>query len=245
MAYSPTNRDYHADSESHFPTNLLIAVVILGVATYCLSFGAVGDGGALGWYVRFAALAGLVAAFGMSAKARPHPIATAALAAMGFLDALSSMVTTTNRGWALTMIVVLTALQACAAVAALLLAPRPTAKGPATEYEAYVDYYNQAVRNYYAHQAQPAPPAQEQRGGYGQASAEAQAAPQVQRVQRPSQRADYADLDGTGSLGSAGQETGTSDVGRPAGLPSFEQAPASADRQRRDSGEPPPPSSSV
>lgn len=245
MAYSPTNRDYRADSESHLPRNLLIAVAVLGVATYCLSFAAVSDSGTLGWYVRFAALAGLVAAFGMLPSGKPHPVATATLAVIGFLDALSSVVTTTDRGWALTLIVVLTALQAAAAVAALLLSPGVSAKEPSAEYDAYVDYYNQAVRNYYTQQAQSTPTGQEQRGGYGAAYADAQAAPQMHRAQRASQQADYADLDGTGSPGSTVQDTDPRGVALPAGLPSFEQAPVSADPQRRETGESPPSSSSA
>ena len=45
---------------------LFIAVAVLGLATYGLSFGPVVDGGdGTGWNVRFAALAALCAAFGL------------------------------------------------------------------------------------------------------------------------------------------------------------------------------------
>ena len=51
----------------------------------------------------------------------------------------------------------------------------------------YVDYYNQAVRSYNGQQAQSRSAEQTQRAGYGQASADARAAPRAQRTQRPSQ----------------------------------------------------------
>lgn len=120
------------------------------------SFGPVADGPAtVGWDVRFAVLAALCAMFGLLAKQSPLPLVTAVLATMGFLDALSSMLAGTDRVWAMTVIVLLNALQAVAAAAALLLAPKAAAE-PADPggYEAYVDYYNQAVRNYYNRQGQ-------------------------------------------------------------------------------------------
>ena len=132
VVYSPGNRDYHSayqpaypgqrpDVESSLPRNLFIAVAVLGLAAYVFSFGPVSDGrAAVGWDVRFAALAALCAMFGLLAKQNPPPLATAVLATMGFLDALSSVLTATDRGWAMTVIVLLNALQAAAAVAALL-----------------------------------------------------------------------------------------------------------------------------
>jgi hypothetical protein len=93
--------------------------------------------------------AALCAMFGLLAKLNPLPLATAVLATMGFLDALSSVLTATDRGWAMTVIMVINALQAAAAVAALLLGPKAEANTSAAGYEAYVDYYNQAVRSYY------------------------------------------------------------------------------------------------
>jgi Family of unknown function (DUF5336) len=246
VVYTPTNRDFRADTESHLPRNLLIVVAVLGLATYAVSFGPVINGAGSGdWYVRFAALSGLVAAFALTPKGKPWPMVTAALAAMGFLDALSSTVLATDRGWALTAIVVLNALQTAAAVAALLIGPTPTTDNSTAGYEAYVDYYNQAVRNYYNQQAHSAPAEQSQHSGHGQAYADAQAAPRVQRAQRSSQYADYSELDYGGSRGSAPQDHDLPGAapGRPAGLPSFGQAPSYADQTRRDTGESAPPSS--
>jgi hypothetical protein len=242
VVYSAAYPGNGARDESRLPRRLFIVVAVLGLAVYCVSFGSTDEAG-LGWYGRFAAAAGLLAAFGVLAKHRAHATATAALAAMGFLDALHFAVTATDQGWALTVIVILTVLQAAAAVAALVLAPRAASGGPATEYEAYVDYYNQAVRNYYNQQAQSVPPEQVQRSGYGTAHADAQAAPQAQRAQRPSQQADYAELGDVNVRGSAAQNARATASGRPEGLPSFGQAQVSADQNQHRGGAAPPPSS--
>lgn len=242
MVYTPANRDYGAEAESHLPRNLFIVVAVLGLASYGASFGPTGDAETPGWYVRFAALAGLVAALSLLSRRAPLPIMTATLAAVGFLDALSSVVSTSDRGWALTVIVVLNALQAAAAVAALLMSPK-AATGSTAGYEAYVDYYNQAVRQYYSQQAHSSTPGQSQRSGHAQADANAQATAHAQRTQRPSQYADYGELDYGGPHGSADHDSGGVVPGRPAGLPSFGQAPTYADQTRRDTGESAPPSS--
>jgi hypothetical protein len=137
-----------------------------------------------------------------------------------------------ERGWALTVIVVLNALQAAAAVAALLLGPKAQTE-TTTGYEAYVDYYNEAVRNYYSQQARSAPPEQAQRSAQGQAYADAQAAAQARRTQRPSQYGDYAELDYTTSRpGAPSQQApgGTSS----AGMPNVGHTQRSADRPQQE-----------
>jgi hypothetical protein len=162
---------------------------------------------------------------------------------MGFLDALSSVLLATDRGWALTLILVLNALQALAAVAALLLAPKAAPEpsgGPG--YEAYVDYYNQAVRSYYGQQGQSVPPEQSQRAEYGQAYADARAPARAQRSQRPSQHGDYADLDYSGSA-APHQDSRGSVSGDATGLPSFGQARTRADQPLREADESARPSS--
>ena len=108
-------------------------------------------------------------------------------------------------------------------------------------YDAYVDYYNQAVRNYYSQQSQPAPPEQTQRAGYGQAHGDARASSRAQRTQRPSQQGDYADLDYSGSRSTAPLHE-TSAPG-PTGLPNFGQAGARADQPLREADESTQPSS--
>jgi hypothetical protein len=217
VVYPPGNRDYRmpypapsggSDVETPLPRGLFIAVAVLGLAIYALSFGPVVNGAsATGWYVRFAALAGLCAAFSLLSNHKPLPMVTAVLAMMGLLDGMSSVLMPDNYGaalglaglaepgWAFTVIVVLNALQATAAIAAMLLWPKAAADNTAAAgYEAYVEYYNQAVRNYYGQQAHSAPPQPVQRSAYGQASADAQAAAQAHHEQRAPQYGDYADF---------------------------------------------------
>ncbi|MCT7659684.1 DUF5336 domain-containing protein [Mycobacterium deserti] len=243
-------------AEDRLPKVLLNVVVALGVVAYGLSFGPMINGsGASGWNVRFAVLAALCALFGLLPRQKPLPLVIAVLAAMGFLDALSSAFTSdtyaetlgistlAEPGWPMTAIVVTNALQMAAAVAALLTSPE-TATTATAGYEAYVDYYNQAVRTYYSQQAQPVPHEGSQySSGYGQSYADAQATSGAQRTHRPSQYADYTELDYRGSRGSAAPEhnSGGTAAGGSTGLPSFGQAPTHADpNRRRDTGEPPP-----
>ena len=244
MVYSsPTNRgptSYQSarhgpsDAESRFSRTLLLAVVVLGMVSYGTSFGPVADGvSAIGWNVRFAVLAALCAALSPLAGKWVPPV-TAVLAAMGFLDALSNAVIVAG-GWPLTAIAVLNALQAAAAVAALILAPRETGDNAAAAgYEAYVDYYNQAVQSYYRQAQNPASQEQRQGSASGQSDATAQATRRAQRVQRASQEGEYAEFDHTGSRGSAVTErdSSTSVAEQPTGLPTIGRASASADDQR-------------
>lgn len=170
--------------------NLSIAVLVSGLAAYCVSFGPASAGGGNDWHVRFAVLAGLTAAIGLLPKQTALPWLTALLAAAGFLDALSSVLT--SSGWVLTVIAVLNGLQAVAAVAALWLAPEtPAAATAAGGYEAYLDYYNQAVQQYYQ-QTAVVQPEVSQRSGYGQAYGHAYAPSQA--TQQAPQYGDYADL---------------------------------------------------
>lgn len=175
--------------------NLSIAVVVLGLAAYCVSFGPAADGGGNDWHVRFAALAGLAAVIGLLPKQSALAWLPALLAAAGFLDALSNVVSS-GSGWVLTTIVVLNALQAVAAGAALWLVPQPAAAATAAGgYEAYLDYYNQAVQQYYQ-QSAVAQPDSSQRAAYGQAHAQGYGDSQAQSraTQQAPQYGDYADL---------------------------------------------------
>jgi hypothetical protein len=243
VAYSPANFARQSNTETVPPRALFAAVTVLGLVTYCVSFGPVVDGGgATGWFVRFAALAGLIAAYGLLPKGKPLPLATAVLAAMGFLDALSLVLTAPQRGWALTAIVVLNAVQTAVAVAALLLGPKEDA-GATAGYEAYVDYYNQAVRNYYSQQAQSATVEQMQSGAYGDAEGHAQAygdaRAQARRPQRESQYGDYADLDHASSRPATPlqHEPGGAAAQRSAGLPNVGHTQSSAQRPEQDGGQ--------
>lgn len=197
VVYSPGGSDL-TEPASPLRRNLHIAVAVLGLASYCVSFGLVTDSGDLGWPVRFAVLATLAAVLGLLPRQKPHPLLTAALAAMGFLDGLSSVVTH-PAGWALAVIVALNGLQAVAAIAAAVLAPKPEAATATSGYEAYVDYYNQAVQHYYQQQASATPPVSSQHSGYGQAYGQAQyaaQAPATAQAAQPSapQYGEYTDL---------------------------------------------------
>jgi hypothetical protein len=170
--------------------NLSIVVVVLGLVAYGVSFGPAADGGGNDWHVRFAALAGLAAAIGLLPKQSARPWLTALLAAAGFLDALSSVVTA-GSGWVLITIVTVNGLQAVAAVAALWLAPEAPAAAAAGGYEAYLDYYNQAVQQYYQQSAM-AQSDSAQRSAYGQAHAHGYA--QSHATHQAPQYGDYTDL---------------------------------------------------
>lgn len=250
MVYSPGTSDYRssyqpaapAGTENRSPRPLFIIVAVLGLASYGLSFGpAVDGGGTNGWNVRFAALAALGAAFALLPAQKPHRFAVAALAAMGFLDALSSSALTTNGGWPLTVIAVLNGVQAAAAVTALALQRGDTPAGYGG-YEVYVDYYNQLARYYSAAQPPSASTPSAQQFGYAQHSGEhlAPAAGQVSAHEptaapaqspAPFQRGDHTDPSGVDNAAMYGGFASSPDnhggaFASSAGLPSA--APASA-----------------
>lgn len=245
MTYPPDNRAHYStppgsgqsDVENRLPRRLFIAVAVLGLITYGLSFSAVlDDGDGTGWSVRFAALAALCAAFGLLPRQSPQPLATAALAAMGFLDALSRVLTT-EAAWPLTVIVGLNAVQAAAAIAALTSWRKTSAESTAVSgYDAYVDYYNQAVRQYYGQHAS-APQESSERGGYGQASGAAQAA--AYRAPRTSQSGAYTDLvSARGEYGRAAPNSphGPGQPVPPPGLPGTRPAPTHAGQHEEHAG---------
>nr|WP_090278900.1 DUF5336 domain-containing protein [Mycolicibacterium komanii]CRL74566.1 hypothetical protein CPGR_03723 [Mycolicibacterium komanii] len=214
---------------------LFIAVAVLGLIVYGVGFA----GEAAQWSVRFAAAAGVVAGVGLLSKTSAMPVA--ALAVLGFLDALRAVLADGQSDWFALVILALTALQGIAAVAALVTETDNASQAAPAGYEAYVDYYNQAVRNYYSHQAQPAAE-QTQRSGYGQAYGVGQASAQGQRTQQASQYADYRELGyATPPAPSPQSVDGAAD--HPPGMPNVGQAAASADRYRPqvDESEPPPP----
>ena len=229
--------DRRRSAPDRLPALLANAVVVLGVATYGFGFPAGVDAG---WAVRFAVLAALCALFGMLRRDQQLSLLTAVLAAAGFLEAVWNAVTGAT-GWPATAIVVVTALQAAAAVAALLTAPKPAAPDTAG-YAAYVDYYNQAVRDYYSQHGQPATDTSRQQSGYGQAYDSAHSSAGARRAHRPSQYAEYSELDyGRPAETVAPQgDSRTAPSGRPTGLPAFGQAPTYADHSPHDAAEPPP-----
>jgi Family of unknown function (DUF5336) len=135
-------------------------VLVLGLATYVVSYGPVREPTGIEWAVRFSTGAAIVAALGLLPRQSAHPKLMVSLAVMGFLEALSRSITASgdqNPGWAMIVIVVLNALQAMAAIAELLAGIRlpATPDSAASIYDNYA-YYAQAAQQFYAaHDQQP------------------------------------------------------------------------------------------
>lgn len=136
------------------------AVALLGLCSYLVSFGPMLNGFGIDWDVRFAVLAGLFAAFGLlprqASSSGQAGRLVAALAAIGFLDALSRVVVLpegVQPGWAMWVVLVLNGLQAGAAVGALIMQPSASDEQQAW-YAAYAEQYAQAAAQYYGEYAE-------------------------------------------------------------------------------------------
>lgn len=159
------------------------AVVLLGLCTYLVSFGPMLAVGGIDWDVRFAVLAALLAAFGLLPRQTPATKIVAALAALGFLDAVSRVIVVPEGlqpGWAMWVVVVLNGLQTGAAAGALLTQPSESDEQQAW-YAAYAEQYAQAAAQYYGQYAQEEQP----EAAYESGTAHAQ---QVQPVSAPAPR---------------------------------------------------------
>jgi uncharacterized protein DUF5336 len=166
------------------PGNQLFwAVLVLGLATYVLSYAVVLQPGSAGWAVRFSTLAAIVAALSLLPRQNAHTKLMVAFSVMGFLEALSWSITgNEHSGWATIVIVVLIALQALTAVAAQLTVPDAAESGTSA-YDAYA-YYAQATQQYYASNTQHL----QQQPVQGQATAQAEAAATAQPQQSTADR---------------------------------------------------------
>ena len=213
--------------------HLAMAVVLLGLGSYLVSFGPMLGVSGIDWDVRFAVLAGLLAAFGLLPRQTPVPKVFAALAAIGFLDALSRVIVVPDgveAGWALWVLVVLNGLQAGAAIFALLNQPSATEEQQAW-YAAYAEQYAQAAAQYYGQYAPQAEP----EAGYESATASAQQvahvqAPEPRRAAAP-QEAGYAEFVGNTAGAPPAAHTAGTHPGHPStGLPNVghNQAPLGA-----------------
>lgn len=230
------------------PRYLLMAVAVLGLICYVLSYFLQAPDGDLNWAVRFAVLAGLLAAFDLSGGQTPVGKAVAALAAIGFLDALSGVVhgptdSEKQLGWALTVIVVVNGLQAVAAIGALLMkSGAVTERASSSGRDPYADQYAQAAQYYSRYARQTQQPDEVRRGqAHGQAQAQTSAQAQqtqqmaVRQTQQASQYGDYAEYVG-GSDRTSVVRTDTSaqpapqrqQSAAPPGMPSYGQAQAPA-----------------
>jgi hypothetical protein len=214
-----------------------LTVVVLGLASYLLSYGPVLSTGGAGWAVRFAVLAGLLAVFDLLPQQATSAKVVAALAATGFLDALSSLITASDArqpGWALVVIVVLDGLQALAAIGALLLAAGAVSqRSDSSGYnDYYADYYARAAQ-YYAQYGQQAPQPDVLRHG-GAAHAQQTQQTGAQRPPRAdsSQYGSYSQYVGgpaprqTEAFGQAAAPAHSARPATPPGVPNFGQAQA-------------------
>ena len=232
----PTGGAYRRTS----PTNQLMWVVlVLGLATYLVSYCAVPQLSGSGWGVRFSMLAAVVAALGLLPRQSAHTKLIAALAVMGSLEALSQLITDDqNPNWATIVIVVLNALQALTAIAALLAQLR--APGAADReldpYDAYA-YYAQAAQQYYAPNDQQLQEQPVQVSGTAQAEAAATAQAEHSAAERRALYAEYLSAQQTGPNPAAPspQSGGRTQTAQPAagtGIPTSD--PAESIRPRND-----------
>ncbi|OBK94187.1 DUF5336 domain-containing protein [Mycobacterium asiaticum] len=209
--YYPTDQAWSSGDAKPAHRHLTVAVVLLGLGAYLVSFGPMLNAAGIDWDVRFAVLAGLLAAFGLLPRQTSAPKIVAVLAAIGFLDALSRGIVVPDGiepGWALWVLIVLNALQTAAAIGAVLTQPSATDEQQAW-YAAYAEQYAQAAAQYYGQYA-----ASEQADtGYDGATAHAQQPAQTRPAAAP-QEASYAEF-------VAGQPTAPADqaTGQPSQLP--------------------------
>ncbi|WP_155769684.1 DUF5336 domain-containing protein [Mycobacterium asiaticum] len=203
--------------------HLMLAVVLLGACSYLVSFGPMLTTAGIDWEVRFAVLAGLLAAFGLLPRQTPAGKIVAALAAIGFLDALSSVLVVPDGiqpGWASWVVVVANGLQTAAAVGALLAQPSASDEQQAW-YTAYAEQYAQAAAQYYGQYADQG----QAESGYDTGAAHAQhEAHQVAVVEAPaaaaSQEASYTEFIGENTGASAGPAPGAQ-AAQPSASPVF------------------------
>ncbi|OBJ67979.1 DUF5336 domain-containing protein [Mycobacterium sp. 1274756.6] len=172
--------------ESKLPLILGAAVAVLGLLTYLASFGpmleiegpysGVSSTSGASLEIMIALAAGLLAAVALIPKAKNYSPIVAVLAVVGLLGVISDVLTKSDGmtvGWGLWLALVLTLLQAGAAVAAVLLdAGVISAPAPRPNYGQYAPYgqYGPAAGGYYGQPGQPGQPGQHgQPGGFGQA----------------------------------------------------------------------------
>jgi hypothetical protein len=147
-----------ADGPSKLPAYLAGAVVVLGLFAYLASFGPLFNintsmgpfGGAeltasgMGYWTIAALIAALLAAAGLLSKGKSSTSAVAVAAVLGLLLVIGQLINRPSGvsvGWALWLVLLLTLLQAGAAVVALLVESGViTAPAPRPRYDAYGQY---------------------------------------------------------------------------------------------------------
>jgi Family of unknown function (DUF5336) len=188
--YAPTTQFSKVEEgPSKLPVYLLAAVVVLGLAGYLVSFGPVWKSSEVGtmggstitggsFEIVALVLAALLAAVALLPKQRNYTAVIAVIAVVGFLLAISELITKPSFlsvGWALIVIVIVAGLQSVAAVGALLLdagvITPPVARPKYDQYPQYGGYYGQPGQGPAQHTPQPQQnlsqrPAYPQYGGY-------------------------------------------------------------------------------
>lgn len=174
-----------AEGGSKLPVYLTGAVAVLGLFAYLASFGPLFNinagigpfGGAeltasgMGYWTIAALIAALLAAVGLVAKGRSYTPVVAVTAALGLLLVIGQLINRPSGvsvGWALWLVLLLTLLQAAAAVVAVLVESGViTAPAPRPRYDAYGPY-GPPPGGYYGQPGAPAPgyPTPYQAGGY-------------------------------------------------------------------------------
>jgi hypothetical protein len=219
------------DGESNLKLYLTIAVAVLGLASYLLSYGplftsALPGGedivttGAPTYSIDVALLAALLAGASLLPKAKDYAAVVAVLSVLGALWLIDDTFSAAGQGWALWFALGCVVIQAALAVGALLLdAGVITPPAPRPKYDQY-GHYGQ-YGGYYGQQA-PYQQQSPQQSGYG------------------AQYGGYPSGPSTGGFGSLGPQTGpTQVVGQsgppqqqgsptpPTGFPSFSPPPSS------------------
>lgn len=153
-----------------------MTVAVLGLVTFGVSFGAPK---LLDWVVWFSVLAAAITGVGWIPGQDRHGWLVAAFAVTGFLSGLSMWIKADGSGWAMVVVVVVNALQAIAAVAALVLEgnAKDSASDSGPDYAAYTQYAQayQAYAMQYQQQAPPQTAAAGQGTAYGQGQSAATA----------------------------------------------------------------------
>ncbi len=166
-----------ADDDNAQRANIFwMTVAVLGLVTFGVSFGAPT---LLGWVVWFSVLAAAITGVGWIPGQDRHGWLVAAFAVTGFLSGLSMWIKADGSGWAMVVVVVVNALQAIAAVAALVLEgnAKTSASDSGPDYAAYTQYAQayQAYAMQYQQQAPPQTAAAGQATAYGQGQSAATA----------------------------------------------------------------------
>jgi len=158
--------------------SLWMVVAVFGAATFAVSFA---SPVALGFPVRLSVFAAIVAAVGLLRGQAGRGWIVVALALTGFLDAADTWVRSGETGWALTVIMVLNALQSLTAVGALLRETRTLRSADsdsARDYLAYAQFATayQSYATQYQQPTAPHTPAEATASAQGEGSASARTA---------------------------------------------------------------------